>query len=457
MSAPGRRQILTGATPRSAWSATQADVIVIGAGLAGLGAAHLLEQAGLRITLVEARQRVGGRLFTLDDLEGAPEAGGIQVGSNYDRLTATAAAVGIGFDPAPPPDRPTRYRIGDADVTANAWSGLSANRLDDAERRIPPDALLRFYLARLPQHADALAWIGEEALAGDRSLAGALSDLGASEEARRLIDVNLNASSAASVSVAHFLRQAAVYRAAVGPIRMIRGGGQRLPEAMAGRLSGPVRLGCIVTAIDEAADGVDVRLADGGTLRAGHVLCTVPFAVLRTIALPSTLPPELIHHIATLPYVGVSQVHLIARGDAAARFPEILWTDDPMLGRVMRGPSTGDGVQLKIWYTGALVDGVDRANETAVARQAAARLVKAVPSLAGHLTVTGFTSWGNDPFARGAYHCVGAGQMRAHAAAVRHRGRRLHLAGEHLALETTGLEGALESGERAARTILDLS
>lgn len=73
--------LVAGSAPRAAWGRTEVDVVIIGAGLAGLMAAHKLEAAGLKIVIVEGEKRVGGRLHTLDDLPGRPEAGGIQVGT----------------------------------------------------------------------------------------------------------------------------------------------------------------------------------------------------------------------------------------------------------------------------------------------------------------------------------------------------------------------------------------
>lgn len=66
------------AASRSAFAAAgrDPDVIVIGAGLSGLGTSLALEEAGLRVRMIEGRERVGGRLFTLDDVPGHPEAGG---------------------------------------------------------------------------------------------------------------------------------------------------------------------------------------------------------------------------------------------------------------------------------------------------------------------------------------------------------------------------------------------
>ena len=62
--------------PPVSWASTSTDVIVIGAGLSGLYAADLLEQAGLSVKVLEGRDRIGGRLHTLNDVPGAPEAGG---------------------------------------------------------------------------------------------------------------------------------------------------------------------------------------------------------------------------------------------------------------------------------------------------------------------------------------------------------------------------------------------
>ena len=60
-------------------------VVVVGAGLSGLNAALILERWGFDVQVVEARERVGGRLWTLDHLPGSPEGGGNVMGSNYGR------------------------------------------------------------------------------------------------------------------------------------------------------------------------------------------------------------------------------------------------------------------------------------------------------------------------------------------------------------------------------------
>ena len=68
------------------------DVMVIGAGLAGLYTAMLLEDVGLRVIVLEGRQRAGGRVKTLMNVPGRPEAGGEIIGGNYARMMYVATS-----------------------------------------------------------------------------------------------------------------------------------------------------------------------------------------------------------------------------------------------------------------------------------------------------------------------------------------------------------------------------
>ena len=75
----------------SATGSGELDVIVIGAGLSGLEAALTLEESGLRTLTLEGRNRVGGRVFTMFDIPGHPEAGGNTIANAYGRCIAAAA------------------------------------------------------------------------------------------------------------------------------------------------------------------------------------------------------------------------------------------------------------------------------------------------------------------------------------------------------------------------------
>ena len=76
--------------------AAPADVVVVGAGLAGLAAATRLVDAGAEVVVLEARDRVGGRTLTLPAADGTPiDHGGQWVGPTQDRIAALAERVGV--------------------------------------------------------------------------------------------------------------------------------------------------------------------------------------------------------------------------------------------------------------------------------------------------------------------------------------------------------------------------
>jgi monoamine oxidase len=288
----------------------------------------------------------------------------------------------------------------------------------------------------------------------DISYAQALTAAGASPEALRLIEANLNGNTLAGMSQVSVARALAIFRAGPGPTATIRGGSQRLPEAMAKRLKTPIRLGQLVTGISEDASGVTVQTTQG-SIRARHAICTIPFAALRHLPIDASLDPSVATMIASLAYTRASFAYLSASEPfwKSDGLPETLWTDDPWLGRVF---VLGDSPpMLKVWTVGAGGDMLDRASPALAASEIIARIEKARPSAKGKLKVERLYSWQKSPMARGIYHHIGTGQATALNNAVTIPGKRLHFAGEHLARASSGMEAALESGEQAAATILE--
>jgi monoamine oxidase len=456
----GAAAIIAGAAPRQAWAQTEADVIIIGAGLAGLHAAYLLEQAGQRVVVLEGSDRIGGRLHTLDDLPGRPEAGGVQVGSGYTRLIAHAERLGVPLVGGGEESREVLYDINGVSSTAAAWSGSIGNRLIGEERAIPPAGLASFYNRRLPQLPSPEAWRDPAMIAAlDRPYITMLQELGASEEAIRLIDANLNGNSVHTLSALNVARAAANFRSQPGPVRTIGGGSQRLPEAMAAGLRSAVRLNQRVVGISEQSDGVTIMLADGAAVTARQAICTIPFSAMRDefwphIAMNPPLASAIQRARSDVSYTNGLFFYLAARTpfwrqDGPLR---TLWSDDPLVGRVF--VLSDDPPVLKVWIGSTQTGRAYIDHEAENAAHIISAIERARPASRGELSLLRRFSWQHQPFAHGMYHHIGRGQGATLAAATAHTGRRLHFAGEHLAIAASGMEGALESGEHAAQTVL---
>ena len=454
----GAAALVAGVAPRRTWAATEADVIVLGAGLAGLNAAMLLEEQGLKVIVLEARDRVGGRVHTLDKMPGRPESGGLQVGEYYARVIDVATRLKVPLL-APPPQEPGGLGIiaqGQA-LTVAAWPTASQNQLTGADRAVPPFALLEAYLRKAPVLESLTSWREPAAAPLDVSLADLMRGWSASPEALRIVNCAMNANDVERVSGLHMLRAATVFRLGGRKTMVIGGGSSRLPEAMAASLKSPVRLKNPVRSIVVEPGGVSVTLLGGQTLRARQLISTLPFQLLRDLAVDAPLSPAQATAIAELEPVRITQLHFTVsrpfwKDDGLSRH---IWSDGPM-DRLLDYGGSHDGVlNAVMWLNGANADAVDKMPAALAAARLVSQLEAARPAARRALTFQGRVSWQNDPWARGAYHQWGPGQVTTLATASFAPAGRLHFAGEHTADLASGMEGAMESAERAALAALD--
>jgi monoamine oxidase len=458
---PTRRAALGGlgasavAMPAYARGNYSAEVIVIGAGASGLETALRLEAAGKDVQVIEASNRIGGRMNTLYDLPGQPNAGGVQIGASYTRLRARASELNVALFPEPTAPRATILNIGGRMIASRDWASAPENTFPTAFKSTPPSAAL-FAAAGGPNNPLKTFddWRGTLGIGADVSAQAFLASKGFDDVARRLVDVGLNANRLETYSIINVMRSLTLFgaeRASGGVSSMVQGGSARLPEAMARALKKNVMMGQAVARIKVGSRDASVTLVNGTRLRARAVVAAIPFPTLRSIRISAPLSRETREAIAALPYTQIKQIFLEPEKPywESDGLPIDMWTDGP-LERIfnVRDASGADTGIIHIWLNGTGAEGFDLA--TIGPRMNALR-----PASEGKFKLRHVQDWTRtNSLAGGAYMHWAPGQIGRWAGKMGAPAGRLFFAGEHLGLVHTGMEAAFESAERAAAAVL---
>jgi len=455
------------------------QVLVLGAGLAGLRCALLLEASGCEVTVLEARDRPGGRLHTLYDVPGRPEEGGSIIGRSYRRMLETADTVGakletpaMGHGPktgackachaqGKVPDR----RGGPGSLIA--WRGRlvvegdwidALPELSERERGVAPDRLLASYLQAGNPLQDAEAWTRPEHVALDQmSLAKYLEGRGATPTALQLMDVAPNCPGLQQASAIWALRDAQRRASAAGGLPLeFPDGSSAFVAAMVRALRSPPLLGHEVTGVRSTSRKVVVHCKDGRVHEADFGICTLPLPVLAHVAFeprPATEQSAALREIAYTPitriYYRVLQPYWEHDG-----LPVTMWTDSVLERVFPLRDAGGEVVALVSHADGPSATRLDAMGPDERHRYATQELARLRPATRGAVEAVASTSWANDPFAGGAYPYYQPGQVGRLRAAIARPLGRLHFAGEHTAVTQPGMEGAAESADRAVAEVL---
>jgi monoamine oxidase len=445
--------------------ALDTDVAVVGAGLAGLTAARRLVAGGASVTVVEARERVGGR--TLNEPLGdgqVVEVGGQWIGPTQDRLAALAAEVGVGtypshhagehlveFEGARRRYRGDIPRIG-PHVLADV--GQAQLKLERLAKRVPLEA---------PWDAPRAEWLDSQTFWSwmRRNVY--------TRGGRALLEIAVEAVWAAQprdLSLLHvlfYMRSGGGFDSLLsteGGAQQDRfvGGSQSIALRVAEELGDRVRLGSPVRRIEHGPDGVSVH-ADGVSVRAARAIVAIPPALAGRIAYAPALPGLRDQLTQRMPQGSVIK--------CMAVYDEPFWRAEGLSGQGLsdEGPakivfdntpqSGSPGVLL------GFLEG-DRAREWG-ARPASERRDAVV---AGFARLFGPRAgrperfiervWADEEWTRGCYGCyMPPGGWTRFGSALRKPVGPIHWAGAETATVWSGyMDGAVRTGEDAARSVL---
>jgi len=435
-------------------------VIVVGAGLAGLTAATRLSEAGVEVTVLEARDRVGGRTH---GIEVAPErwvdAGAAYLGDRHTALVDLLADLGLKALPTDM-EGDSRFLLGEADATRHG--------------RFPP--LNAVALGEMFELLDDLTGSVDAAAPWRTPDAERLDLLTAAEWARRhlphpdarlffpLFLGEMMAADPAAVSMLHV----AFYLRSGGGIRYLNafeggaqdrrvaGGAHQVCELLAGALD-DVHLGEAVTAIDDSGSGVTV-VTTTATYDADAVVVALPPLLADALDITPSPRPR-----AT----GVTgrgcavKLHLVYAEPLWRRHGLSGWSVNeagPLLSTVDDSPHEGGAGVLTGFVTGAEAHrfaSLSYDDQRAAAIHQAQRVFPELPEPLGfHVT-----DWVNEPYSRGCYAALfGPGDWLALGPHLTQPHGRVHWAGTETSTEFFGLmEGAIRSGRRAADELLQTS
>jgi monoamine oxidase len=400
--------------------AKRRHVVVVGAGLAGLTCARRLQQLAFRVTVLEARDRVGGRVLTIRDaFEGRyAEAGAELVSANHTHTRSLIQTLGLRLEAVP---------LGTTIVHRRG-------RRYSLRAFLPPNTdLVRF--------TEQLASLRPTPALDARSAASLMRSAELGDRDRFLVTHRLRDLYGVEpeyLSALFLAQQEAVLRGH-GRESRIRGGADRLPLALARRLD--VRLEEPASHVEQKASGVSV---DG--IDADFCVVTVPVPVLASIVFEPELPPRL-----------ATAVEQLAYGHGVKTVLEYERTFRPS-GRLFSDltfqTAWDGGARLVTAYTagrnGLLLGSVSRRTRPLLV---ADELDEIYPGSRAYYERGESYAWHTDGWSQGTAVAYAPGQVNRFQASLRRPVGRVHFAGEHTDAFAGTMEGAVRSGRRVADAI----
>ena len=456
------QSLLCGLQPPAASAAGPMRVIVIGAGLAGLAAAWELRRRGMSVTVLEGRNRVGGRVYTLRGFFAGgqyADLGGEFVDINHPSLLGYMKAFGVPTAKVPKGKTALFFngQFKDQDKIGDYGPGVQA----DVDRF---EAQSEWLGTQVPDPRQP--WKGPDPARLDRiSLDEWMDRLRLQPFVKKYYTAWLSgcyATDLRDLSLLMYARDMKVYAhvPAEGELAYrIPGGSSTLAEAFASRLGGAVELEAAVEAIEHDAGGVRVRYRRGGsgrTAEGAYAVLAVPTTILRGIEFRPGLSLEKQRSIEGMAYGGLAKVLLQYRRRFWRRggFSGFAITDLPVhCSWDATGNQPGGRGILTCFLGGAEAERLGRMSPRERIDSALAQVEQIYPGSRGLFEQGTSIYWNDQQFTRGSYSHYSPGTMTVFGPVIALPEGRLHFAGEHTDMVQGYMEGALASGQRAVGEI----
>lgn len=450
-------------------NAPRKTVLVLGAGIAGLVAAYELLKAGHTPIILEAQNRLGGRILTLRApfAEGLhAEAGAMRIPKTHDLTLHYCRKFGLELYPFTMGNPNAYVHIGGNKLRLQEYRDHSEKleqQLTDAERATTVQAMWSEAIREFGEMVSARgdeAWQEIVANYDDYSTREFLEFKKWSEGAMELFGLMENQEAEMNFSFVELLREE------LGEyytnLLQIEGGTDRLPYAFYSALAPHIRLGAAVEALNQDDTSVMAHyrtLAGRFSATADYMICTIPFSVMRHIEIMKPFSHGKRKAIRELHYDASTKIFIQCR----RRF----WEEDENIfggGTVTdlairnlyypeHGRETGRGVLLAS-YTWA--DDAERWASLPPRdrqEQAIENIAQIHPQIVQEYEGGASWSWHDDPFAGGAFALFEPGQQSLLYKDIIAPEGRIHFAGEHASLAHAWIQGSIESGLRAASEI----
>jgi len=415
-------------------------VIVIGAGLAGLTAAYELTKSGHDVTILEARNRAGGRVFTVREFADGlyAECGGEWIEDNHEYLLRYAEEFGLSLY------RGSFIDAEDEGLQFSPRGRKTHERLEQTAKLINP------FEHEKPSQPELDKISFYEFLKQMDAPPDMIEQM--QHEVSALMAINI-----ASISALHMLNEYALPESRAS--FRIAGGNDQIPKALAAQLRDRIYYSRPVIKIAHDTAGVRVTFLENGsqqTINGEHVVIAAPFTCVRKIEISPVLSLEKMKAITTLNYGQILKAPL--------QFRERFWlqqSDEPrkslqgMIGSVYEASGGQPGKRgLLVAYIPDK-SGMEIGNMPADQRleKIFAKVSEIHPEARRYFEGGYVKWWQEDPWAGGTYAYFRPGEITTVRAMIAKPEGRIHFAGEHTAVWQGYMNGAVESGHRVAREI----